>query len=539
MNLAHQIELVTSPSGQAMLAAWRKQTDARRDFNAAEDQIEDIKAKLSEAEEDGDGLRVRRLFSALDTQKAIAQNAIDRYKADDADPCAPGMPTSWTLRDGERDSFWWVDGPKLYSPAQGGGLRWHGTITPCDGETMAPMIMLRVRVDSAKLRAGIDRLDADTWTYADANGVLLLVRADREHHASDARRTRVALADALGVDVEHESLDPAYVAKLDRDSTEDALRVTGKAVAIDSLRPRDMIDDARTRIAPRTLHWLVRGLDLAPGKCSAIHGVPGAAKTPIALALATCVQHGVDFLGMPVRQARVGYIDLEGGPRTRLMADRIAFGLCVEPIEVTTIEPCPIDVLASQIERTIVLRGFGLLVLDSYSAANVSMGVDVNSSRFGALAYGLVPVANRTDCLIVLVAHDRKGAARERSLQAITGSGVLNGAIQTGVQLYHPGVDRNLVAVHCTRPASAGFPPMRVRFADDSASGALTVSLDGQAGEQVVNVRTLVLEALAKHPMTSRQLDAIDAPRSAVRDVLNTLRQDGKIERRERSWCLV
>lgn len=534
MNLAHQIELVTSPSGQAMLAARRKQTDARRDRDAAEDQIEDLKVKISEAEEDNDGQRVHRLFSALDTQRAIARSAKERYEADDADPCAPGMPTSWTLRDGERASFWWVDGPELYLRGA-----YHGTITPYDGETMAPMIMLRVRVDSAKLREGIDRLNADTWTFADANGVALLVRADREHHASDARRTRVALADALGVDVEHESLDPAYVAKLDGDSLEDALRVTGKAVAIDSLRPHDMIDDARTRIAPRTMHWLVRGLDLAPGKCSAIHGVPGAAKTPIALALATCVQHGVDFLGMPVRQARVGYVDLEGGPRTRLMADRIAFGLGVEPIEVTTIEPCPIDVLASQIERTIVLRGLGLLVLDSYSAANVSMGVDVNSSRFGALAYGLVPVSNRTDCLIVLVAHDRKGAARERSLQAITGSGVLNGALQTGVQLYHPGVDRNLVAVHCTRPASTGFGAIRVRFADDSATGALTVALDGQAGEQVVNVRALVLEALATHPMTSRQLDAIDAPRSAVRDVLNTLRQDGKIERRERSWCLV
>lgn len=536
MNLAHQIELVTSPSGQAMLAAWRKQTDARRDRNAAEDRIHDLKVEISEAEEDGnDHLRVCRLFSALDTQKAIAQSAIARYEADDADPCAPGMPTSWTLRDGERNPFGWVDGPELHAPAHAGG-RWHGTITPYDGETMAPMIMIRVRVDSAKLRAGIDRLDADTWTFADANGVVLLVRADREHHANDARRTRVALADALGVDVEHESLDPAYVAKLDDESLEDALRVTGKAVAIDSLRPRDMIDDARTRIAPRTLHWLVEGLALAPGKTSALHGQPQCGKSPFAMALATCVANGVDFLGMPTRRARVGYLDKEGGSLTQEYADRIAAGLGVEPIEVTTLEHCPTEVLVSQIDRTIVLRGLGMLVLDSYSAAN--RDIDTNSSRFATLAYALGDVANRTDCLILLIAHDRKGATRDRSLAAISGTGSLRGAIQTGVQLYQPTIDRFLVGVHNSRPAaSVGFDPMRVRF-DGNRPGPLTVSLDGQAGEQVVNVRALVLGALASGPKAGVRLETL-APRSAVRDAINTLRQEGKIERRERSWCLV
>jgi len=513
-----------------MLAAWRKQTDARRDRNAAEDQIEDLMVEISEAEEDNDGQRVHRLFSALDTQRAIAQSAKDRYEADDADPCAPGMPASWMLRDGERESFWWVDGPELYSRGA-----YHGTITPYDGETMAPMIMLRVRVDSAKLREGIDRLNADTWTFADANGVVLLVRADREHHASDARRTRVALADVLGVDVEHESLDPAYVAKLDRDSLEDAVHVTGKAVAIDSLRPRDMIGDARTRIA-RTLHWLIEGLALAPGKTSALHGQPQCGKSPFAMALATCVANGVDFLGMPTRQARVGYLDKEGGSLAQEYADRIAAGLGVEPIEVTTLEHCPTDVLVSQIDRTIVLRGLGLLVLDSYSAAN--RDIDTNSSRFATLAYALGDIANRTDCLILLITHDRKGATRERSLAAISGTGSLRGAIQTGVQLYQPSTDRFLVGVHNSRPvASVGFDPMRVRF-DGYRPGPLTVSLDGQAGEQVVNVRALVLEALASGPKAGVRLETL-GPRSAVRDAINTLRQDGKIERRERSWCLV
>lgn len=235
---------------------------------------------------------------------------------------------------------------------------------------------------------------------------------------------------------------------------------------------------------PPPLEYAVEGLCLAPsaGKISIIAGEPGGAKGPILDHLALCLASGAPaFASLPVTATRVALLDFEGARLTHRRLARMAeaYGLDLAALDdalhvydSSVCEASPEYVAA--IGEAITREGYGAVLLDSYTSAMLSTGIEANSPEFAAFAREL----GRLDTLVLAVAHANKAYGQrggDPRLSDIAYSGALAAMAQTAIVVSYPTASRTAVRIACARAPEQPFDAFMVEFADTPLGGLAVV----------------------------------------------------------------
>ena len=228
---------------------------------------------------------------------------------------------------------------------------------------------------------------------------------------------------------------------------------------------------------PPIFDYIVVDLGLAPGKVSAIQGFAYAGKSPFALLLATCIGSGLPFLGMPVKQCVVAYLDFEGGALTEQRDARICAGLGLDrasvPLHLFHSSQAFSEAMVVDTERLICDRGVTTLFVDTYSSALPADFSTFNEAAFRVWATELGRLSDRTGVCIIILVHENKGARGEAGLRGISGHGSLAGGVQAAIALDRPNEDApNVIEVRCARAPKKAFATFAVRWDDVDCPGA-------------------------------------------------------------------
>lgn len=256
----------------------------------------------------------------------------------------------------------------------------------------------------------------------------------------------------------------------------------------------------RARLPP-PLRFLIEGLDLAPGKVSALQAFANVAKTPFALLMGLCVASGRDFLGCPVRQCPVLFLAFEGGLIVQEREARLCAGLGLNRAAVPfhlgfASEPFS-PVVLERVEGFVRSRDVGLIVVDTYASA-LPPEVDHNSAQFSHWLRQLALLSDATDATILALLHESKSDKAD-GMRGISGHNSVPGAIQAAIRLTRRSEDKHVIHVECSRELYSAFRPFDIRFADVPDASAPRGS-------------ALVVERIAEAPVETRTPIAI-APR--------------------------
>lgn len=228
---------------------------------------------------------------------------------------------------------------------------------------------------------------------------------------------------------------------------------------------------------PPPMPWLVPGLEIGPGRPTALLGYANTAKTPLALAIAIAVASGRPVLDMPVVPGRVAWLSYEAARVSHGKARRIARGLGVDLAQV------PLDMrrmtrlltepgVVTAIHAIIHQQRYSLCVLDTYASAIGA--VDHNAAEFALALRQLEQISDLTGCAFLVLIHSKKD--QRGDLSDLAGHNSAAGAVQVVIGLSRPedgDKDKSLIDVRCVRELERGFAPFQIRFVDDDAADAL------------------------------------------------------------------
>jgi hypothetical protein len=323
--------------------------------------------------------------------------------------------------------------------------------------------------------------DATAWA---------LVRSWRHRHGED-------LAKAERADYAARTLARARAGAppqtFDAPDAGDARSGRAASRVLERLRARLHLGAAVCDLPPLTP--LVDGVAFLPGE-SVIFSPPKTGKTFVALDLALSVATGVDFMGRPVKQAKVLYIVAEGvgGLGVRVAAwcrhhDR-------DDIDGVAFLTTPVNLLdeehvAALLEIAAEL-GAELVVIDTL--ARCIPGADENSAKDVGRAVAALDRIRDATGHVLTVHHAGKDAAR-----GMRGSSALLGGVDTVIELVG---DPLALRIEVTDQKDADAPPpwwCRLVAVGDSVVAETVGAEDVSAGSQ----RT-VLEALTALPAEDR-----------------------------------
>lgn len=243
----------------------------------------------------------------------------------------------------------------------------------------------------------------------------------------------------------------------------------------------------------RVVPYTCRGLCLAPsrGKISIIAGQPGAGKGPIANHIAVCYALGLPAFGQHAcDRLNVLLLDYEGTLLTTRRCARLTRAVGREPRELAGRLHVLDATRLGALTQTHVLERFGayvaahdvgVVVLDSYTSAALTAGIEMNSPEFGAIAQSL----GTLDRTVIAVAHANKAAAdsREPRLADIAYSGTFASLAQTAIVVHYPdAADRYTIRLGCARAPERRFERQDVHFTD-GADGTLECTWRGEVRE--------------------------------------------------------
>ena len=181
------------------------------------------------------------------------------------------------------------------------------------------------------------------------------------------------------------------------------------------------------------LRWLVKSLVLREG-LAVIFGAPGTAKTFWTLLFLACVASGCDFFGLPVNQAPVLYVCLEGegGIQRRVKALESVFGLLPDSFKFL-LQSFDIRKASDRADLIAAARSAGVVggvvCIDTLNRS--APGADENdSSSMGEIIAGAKQIQNELGGLLVFVAHSGKDASK-----GIRGHSSLHAALDTVIEL--------------------------------------------------------------------------------------------------------
>lgn len=280
--------------------------------------------------------------------------------------------------------------------------------------------------------------------------------------------------------------------------------------------------------------WLVRELQLAPGRPALLYGSAGAGKTIIAQSLALAIAAGVPVWGaFPTRPGRVLHVDFDQGEHpTRKRYKRLAEGHGIDldalgdRLSLMPFPPVPLN--SPQAERFYLqhCKGVSFCVIDALRGALPNS--DENDSRVGAHLALCPRVSAATGTTFMIVHH--LGKSKEEAgdtVQTPRGSSALLAA--SGVALLVTGAGDTPKRVRVVRNSESydGDPvaDFALRFEDGAESDgvrSLRVAYQGATPDSIEPAREdAILTFVREHPGASKT-----AIRDAVKgNAQNTLQR--------------
>lgn len=281
--------------------------------------------------------------------------------------------------------------------------------------------------------------------------------------------------------------------------------------------------------------WLIEGI--LPTDCiGAVYGLPGTAKSFLALDWAMCIATGKEWLGRSVKTGPVVYVAAEGArgytvrvaawKTNRAIDDKAGVHFIREPVQLAN---------KKDIDRLIDSMNFEkiepvLIVFDTL--ARCFDGDDNSAKDMSLLVTSASRLKMATGATVLLVHHSRKDDTSYR------GSGALHGAVE---MMAHVTKSDGLVNINCPKMKdSIQFETIRMRLApfDDSAilvdAGNEAVVSKGVTNHQ----RTLALEALngsgLKYTEWQIQAELAGVPEGSFDRVRKSLLGSGDVAKDDR-----
>jgi hypothetical protein len=259
--------------------------------------------------------------------------------------------------------------------------------------------------------------------------------------------------------------------------------------------------------------WVVRGLQIGPGRPTLFAGYSYSLKSLLALVTALGVASGQPLWGrFHVRRVRVLVLDFEGGDTVlRLRRLAVSMGLDFDDLvsgDWINVAPAPdrfLDDADAVAWLTEACAGFGLVVADSLRQA--APNADENSSEIGVTLAVPTRVSLATGCSFVLVAHSGKTSKDQTKDTRQTATRGSSAIFSQAGNVLHVDRDETRPGVHRVkqrkRPTGAwgpGVEPITVRVHDDDENSVtlLEHDQDDDGTDRLVPAKVpgLVLELL-------------------------------------------
>lgn len=274
-----------------------------------------------------------------------------------------------------------------------------------------------------------------------------------------------------------------------------------------------------------------------------LYGLPGAAKTFLALDLAVHVATGLPWLERPVEAGNVLYVAAEGGSGIgiRLMALMIKYGLSVEDLSRISwlMESVPIDADADEmailLERIVEadIPHLSLIVIDTL--ARCFDGDEVKTEDMGRFIKGVDMLRQHFGCAVLIIHHPRVGGDRER------GNGAFRGAAECMMVLEK---EDNALVLTCNKMKDdADFDPIYleleiVPITDEIDSCVIAPSTTVLTKETAM---TKLVDTLKNGPLRwDPWLAATGMTKGSFQKAFSALKVEKKIEKTaDGAWALV
>lgn len=238
---------------------------------------------------------------------------------------------------------------------------------------------------------------------------------------------------------------------------------------------------------PEPIAYLCQGLNIGPGKPSAVVAYANNSKTPWALEFALHVAApglaGKEFQGFRIeRQVKTLVLLTEGARNARRKLAKICKGHGVNPaglrgqLSVAQGPPGFLNVeAAADLGERAVAQGVGLVVIDTYNSA-FDGSKDRNTNDFSLALKVLGDISDRHDVTFLVLLHTRKGDPKHQNkmptLQDIDGHNSIAGALQAAVGLWRLSPeDKHTIGVCCIREVDAAFDTYAVKWTDTAGVG--------------------------------------------------------------------
>lgn len=279
--------------------------------------------------------------------------------------------------------------------------------------------------------------------------------------------------------------------------------------------------------------WLVKGLQLAPGRISLLSGYSDTGKTVVAMSVAMAVATGkrVWDVYAPASMGKVIHLNGEmGGYITRERYQRIARGMCVNIEELIASNNLMVGMHPSvrlddadfEARLTALCQDAKLVVIDSLRA--FSGELDENSKEIGQHILMLGRVSHQTGATFLVLHHTRK-IGKDGNVNAkmdIAGSSSILGGAEWALSMQNVGKGLPLEMEHVRSPLGKPLTKFGVRFVDIEHEGdpRWGLRVDHVEGEQMAEEAT---QGRERHVDTGIAKDA-----ESIRSYL--LRKNGQFE---------
>jgi AAA domain/Bifunctional DNA primase/polymerase, N-terminal len=237
-------------------------------------------------------------------------------------------------------------------------------------------------------------------------------------------------------------------------------------------------------VPPKPIQYMCKGLQLAPGKISAVSGYGGMGKGPLLMYMLLCFASGQPIFGHPVERQRCMHFDFETGDMTRWRFERFArwLGLDLAALEadswISFVEATGKKIdgqWLDDLDLVVSKASIGVVGIDSYSSA---VAGDQNESTYADVAWALGHVSHTRKTLMLSVVHENKGAGGKRAdddLKMIAGNGHLAFAMQSVISVVRPDPKvSKRYEVRSARGPEGGFAPFTVEWFDVPAPEELS-----------------------------------------------------------------